>query len=93
MYDYEAWFKGEPRETSWTFICNFYRDLLKKVTVSQVDREENPVCLLPSSKFPNSSNAVKGVSRGLNRQASRPAEEPSVYLTQYYFQTRKGNPH
>lgn len=94
MYDYEAWFKAEPRDTTWTVICNFYRDLLKKVTVSQVDREEYAVCLLPSSSAQCSSNAVSsikpGVSRSLSRQASS-QPEPLIFLTSYYFQTRKGN--
>uniref|UniRef100_A0A8D8SE52 Uncharacterized protein n=1 Tax=Cacopsylla melanoneura TaxID=428564 RepID=A0A8D8SE52_9HEMI len=97
MYHYDAWFtdpKAEPREATWTTICSYYRDLNKKVTVSQVDREEIPVILLPSYCATNASDVVslnKGV-KNLRRQSSKvdKDQEPLIFLTCYFFQTRKG---
>lgn len=94
MYNYESWFaesNAEPREATWTVICNFYRDLNKKVTVSQVDREEVPVILLPNESSSDVVSLNKVRPKSLSRQSSKvDSTDPLIFLTCYFFQTRKG---
>jgi hypothetical protein len=68
--------KGQP-EASWNEFSGLYHAFLKRVTVSEIDREERPVCYtcVPSD------TSVEKTSLGF---------APITFLSCFFIQTAKG---
>jgi hypothetical protein len=69
--------KGHP-EASWNEFSGLYRAFLKKVTTSEVDREERPVCY---TCVPSDTSVEKTILDFA----------PITFLSCFFIQTAKGN--
>lgn len=62
-------------------VCSLFRDFLKKITVSEFDREEKPIVF-------NSDHSSKSIINGTEVEADEQYEQDNRTL--YYVYTRKG---
>lgn len=70
--------KGQP-QASWNELSGLYRAFLKTVTVSEVDREERPVCYVC---VPSNASVVEKTILDF---------VPITFLSCFFIQTPKGN--
>jgi hypothetical protein len=66
------------KEASWSEFTGLYRAFLKKVTVSEIDREERPVCY---TCVPSNASVEKSILDFV----------PITFLSCFFVQTGKGN--